>query len=326
MKSKKLRGLAFVLMLCVMLVSCNVPWPDDLEEATSEETLAEKATTEKTTTEEGTTEAPQPEEPQPEEPIVSSIGLAYEVNSDGATCTITGIGTCTDINIQIPATINGYKVTSIGHEAFYYCNGLTSIVISDSVTSIGDWAFYYCSDLTSIVIPDSVTSIGDHAFYNCRGLTSIVIPDGVTSIGESAFSWCSGLTSIVVDEGNGKYHSAGNCLIETASKTLIAGCKNSVIPTDGSVTSIDSYAFYGCSGLTSIVIPDSVTSIGESAFYNCSSLTIVYYGGTAEDWAGINIGSYNYNLTGATRYYYSETQPTTTGNNWHYVDGVPTKW
>ena len=119
MKSKRLRVLAFVLMLCVMLVSCNVPWPDDLEEATSEETLAEKATTEKTTTEEGTTEVPQPEEsttekPQPEEPIVSSIGLAYEVNSDGATCTITGIGTYADINIQIPATINGYKVTSIG--------------------------------------------------------------------------------------------------------------------------------------------------------------------------------------------------------------------
>ena len=48
-----------------------------------------------------------------------------------------------------------------------------------------------------------------------------------------------------------------------------------MIPSDGSVTSIGAYAFYGCSGLTSITIPSSVTSIGNSAFYNCSGLTSI---------------------------------------------------
>ena len=164
------------------------------------------------------------------------------------------------------------SVTSIGEYALGWC-GLTNITIPDSVTSIGKSVFYNCRSLTSISIPDSVTSIGKSVFYNCRSLTSITIPDSVTSIGYKAFSSCGGLTSITVASGNPVYHSSGNCIIETDSKTLIAGCKNSIIPTDGSVTSIGEYAFYDCISLTSIEIPDSVTSIGNHAFSGCDSLT-----------------------------------------------------
>lgn len=111
----------------------------------------------------------------------------------------------------------------------------------------------------------------------------------VTSIGGGAFSGCSGLESVTVQEGNTVYHSAGNCLIETASKELIAGCKNSVIPTDGSVTSIGGYAFYDCNSLTSITIPNSVTSIESDAFFGCSSLTSVVF---AENSQLTSIGVY----------------------------------
>ena len=167
------------------------------------------------------------------------------------------------------------SVTDIGDYAFSGCSGLTSVTIGDSVTSIGSNAFYGCSGLTSVMIPDSVTSIGEYAFYGCSGLTSVMIPDSVTSIGSYAFSRCSGLTSIVVEDGNPVYHSDGNCLIETGSKTLIVGCKSSVIPNDGSVTSIGTWAFSGCSGLTSITIPDSVTDIGDYTFSGCSDLTSI---------------------------------------------------
>ena len=194
-------------------------------------------------------------------------------------------------SIEIPNS-----VTSVGDWAFSSCSGLTSIEIPNSVTSIGGSAFYACSGLTSIEIPNSVTSIGEDAFYACSGLTSIEIPNSVTSIGEDAFYACSGLTSIVVKEGNTVYDSRNNCnaVIETATNTLVVGCKNTIIPygitsigrsafsyCDGltsieipnSVTSIGGSAFSGCSGLTSIVIPNRVTSIGDWAFSHCSSIT-----------------------------------------------------
>ena len=202
-------------------------------------------------------------------------------------------------SITIP---NG--VTSIGNSAFSYCSGLTSItvdsnntefsssgncllnkagtelilgcknsVIPNTVTTIRANAFDSCTGLTSITIPNSVTSIGSAAFAGCSGLTSLTIPSGVTSIGINAFPACSGLTSITVDSNNTEFSSSGNCILNKAGTTLILGCKTSIIP--NTVTSIGAYAFFGCTGLTSITIPSSVTSIGDSAFYNCSGLTSI---------------------------------------------------
>ena len=173
-------------------------------------------------------------------------------------------------------TIIPNSVTEIGNLAFDACDSLTSIVIPNSVTSIGQYAFYDCSGLTSINIPNSVTSIGHGAFAWCSGLTSIVIPNSVTEIGVGVFDDCTELASIVVESGNPRYDSRNNCnaIIETANNMLIVGCKNTTIP--NSVTVIGYWAFYSCSGLTSIDIPNSVTAIGDSAFYDCGRLTDVY--------------------------------------------------
>ena len=180
-----------------------------------------------------------------------------------------------DENTEITDLVIPNSVTSIGSRAFEGCSGLTSITIPNSVTSIGSGAFVSCSGLTSITIGNSVTSIGSVAFYSCSGLKSVTIPNSVTSIGDYAFKGCSGLTSIVVEKGNTKYDSRNNCnaIIETASNTLIRGCKTTVIP--NSVKTIGSYAFDGCIGLTSVTIPNSVTSIGSSAFYYCIGLKSV---------------------------------------------------
>ena len=176
---------------------------------------------------------------------------------------------------NITTVVIGNGVTSIGNNAFYSCTALASITIGSSVTSISNNAFYSCTALASITIPNGVTSIGECAFMGCGSLTSITIPNSVTSIGNRAFSYCDNLATMTVDAGNTQYDSRNNCnaIIETATKTLIAGCKNSTIP-EG-VTSIGNYAFYSCTGLTSITIPNSVTSIGNYAFYDCDALTSI---------------------------------------------------
>ena len=131
----------------------------------------------------------------------------------------------------------------------------------------------YIGKDTDLTIPDSVISIGRYAFEDCTGLTTITIPNSVTSIGGSAFYGCSSLTYV-----NYTGDIAGWCAISglgsiprnTGFKLTIAGQEIAgelVIP--AGVTSIGSYAFAGCTGLTSVIIPDSVTSIGSNAFSGC---------------------------------------------------------
>ena len=206
------------------------------------------------------------------------------------------------------------SVTEIDYYAFYH-RGIVNLTIPSSVKKIKSYAFVGCADLSSItvaygntvyhsagnclietasktliagcknsVIPidGSVTRIGDCAFQD-SGLTSITIPNSITFIagsagGCTAFIGCRGLTSINVASGNTRYHSSGNCLIETSSKTLLVGCKNSVIPTDGSVTSVGDYAFYGVE-ITTLTISSGVTSIGYEAFSNCVKLSRVTLSG-----------------------------------------------
>ena len=109
------------------------------------------------------------------------------------------------------------------------------------------------------------------------GLTSITIPNSETSIGNTIFYECESLESIEVDEANTIYDSRDNCnaIIKTATNELIAGCKNTTIPS--SVTSIGYLAFYGCTSLKSITIPSSVTKISQQAFDACKDLEKVYF-------------------------------------------------
>ena len=190
------------------------------------------------------------------------------------------------------------SVTSIGVAAFYMCTGLTSVTIPNSVTSIGRWTFEDCRGLTSVTIPNSVTSIGVAAFSGCTGLTSVTIPNSVTSIGSSAFASCTGLTSIDVASDNSNYCSVDGVLFNKDKTTLIQypGGKQGSYTIPNSVTSIGDYAFFECSGLTSVTIPNSVTSIGEFAFSGCTSLTSVTIPNSV-----IFIGRYAFrNCTGLT--------------------------
>lgn len=161
-------------------------------------------------------------------------------------------------------------ISELNYNFFAECMSLTNIVIPDNIVTIGHYAFAH-SGLTQIDIPDSVKSIGSSAFWDCK-ISDITIPASVTEISTYTFYDCENLRSIEVSPGNPVYHSDGNCIIETASKTLIAGCKNSVIPDDGSVTSIARASLPIERGITALYIPASITNIEAGAFIGRNDL------------------------------------------------------
>ncbi len=180
-----------------------------------------------------------------------------------------------------------YRVGGIGNNAFYFCSGITSVIIPSSVVSIGNYAFYNCEFMTSIVIPDGVVSIGLYAFESCSALTSLNLPKTIKSIGDFAFGSCTSLGDTVFIPDSVTFISDGcfrNCsglnavvfndIIISIGSTAFWGCSGLsdtlVIPS--SVLTIGSYAFYNCFGLTCVILSEGITSIGNSAFSNCYAL------------------------------------------------------
>ncbi len=179
-----------------------------------------------------------------------SRGLEYWIDGDHAV--LVGIGACKDREIVTATYYEGLPVTEIGALAFENVGGFTSITVSEGVTSIGLHAFANCPDLREIYLPSTLDDI-----YGGEGI---------------AFFGCDALEVISVADNNPKYYSVDNCLIERDTKTLVFGCKNSKIPSGGSVDKIGYFAFSGISSIKEIVFPEGITEIMGSAFSMCNGL------------------------------------------------------
>ena len=223
--------------------------------------------------------------------VVDPLGhtdLAYEINEDGRTCTITGMGTCTATEIYIPSAIDGYKVTRIGEIAFYE-KPITAVHFPSSITEICDGAFYGCAQLTEITLPRTITSLGYQVFQYCTALTTATIqcnidqlptmlfdgctalsevnlPGGLSSIGMNAFANCTSLQTITLPSDLGA--------IGVGAFQGCTALSDITIPSRLSI--LDDDAFVGCTGLTGeIVLPDSLVRIGSRALGECSGITAI---------------------------------------------------
>lgn len=201
-------------------------------------------------------------------------------------------------SVSIPGS-----VTSIGNSAFYGCSGLEKAEFAsiESMCAIEFDREYsnplYCAhhlyiggkEVTELVIPDGVETIGSYTFYNCTNLTSVSIPGSVTNIYYSAFGNCSGLTSVKIDtdadvSGASLSFTKDSALYGVLTRNTVSlksAIKSGKIPssvTAGNtftITAIGSEAFYDCSELESVTIPETVTSIGSYAFDYCENLKSV---------------------------------------------------
>ncbi len=197
-------------------------------------------------------------------------------------------------NVKLPMGLN-----MIPSNTFYGCTSLRSIEIPEGVTFIASGAFRGCTALESVSLPNSLLSIGSSAFYGCSSLTEIVIPNSVTDIGQSAFQYCSALKKITVPFvgytatsnnyigyifGAGSYSKNASyvpqslkCVVVTGGNTLaygaFYGCSGieSIVLPEG-LTELPSRAFYNCYGLKEVILPNTLTVIGQEAFKSCSAL------------------------------------------------------
>ena len=342
--------LSLCFVLCLVLAACGATKDETDEGETTKTSQATNTSGDTIGTDESKPDTDGDTSDKNNETINPSEGLGFLLSEDKTYYIVIGMGTCTDTEIVIPSTYKDLPVAKIGSSAFFDCESLSSVTISNSVTSIDDHAFCGCKGIESVLFDKDgqLTSIGDGAFSGCKALTSIEIPRGVLSIGERVFSDCSNLTSIVFEEGS-QLTSIGNSAFDDCrslksikipsnvinlSKKTFGGWENiTSITVDGGnekFMSIDGNLYtkdgktlikYASGEDRAFIIPDGVTNIGEYAFDYCTKLTMVTIPGSV---TSIGRNAFE-DCTSLVIYCMAEEQPSGWDSDWNPINR-PVVW
>ena len=191
------------------------------------------------------------------------------------------------------------SVTVLSRNCFYSCGQLSEVVLPEKLTTIEYRAFYNCSSLGAIVLPETVTTLESNAFQNCGSLSEVRIPAAVTQVGSSgAFSGCGKLAKVIFGYGMEKipdyicYGMTGLTTVEyekgsegeetrltSIGQYAFYNCSSlSEITLPNGLINLGNYVFYNCKSLVEIMLPESVTTLGNSAFRNCDAMDYISFG------------------------------------------------
>lgn len=218
----------------------------------------------------------------------ASKGLEFQLNEDGKSYMVTGMGSCSDTHLVIPSQHEGLPVTVIRQRAFSKAN-ITELTLPDSIVEIGNSAFER-TGLTSVTIPGTVKKVLSGAFFNCTKLTEAVIEEGVEVLERDIFGMCYAFEKLTLPS---TINSLGDNIVrETAYAKNAANWENGVmyigsylVATDSTMsgtytvkdgtTVVSARAFANCAELTGVVFPSGVRAIGEGVFEMSTKLTSV---------------------------------------------------
>ena len=199
--------------------------------------------------------------------------------------------------------------TRLGDGCFSSCTALERVALPEKLTALPAHCFEGCIALRELAIPDSIRSLEGQTFTGCTALEKVQLPASLQSFHWQTFENCPSLTALTMTKAGITYSVKGNGLVRNANKTLDFAIPTTVIPTDGSVTAIGAYAFYGmpveevtvpegvtlinrlafneCKRLTTLHLPSTLTTVGKWMLVGCTSLQTVTYNGTSSAWKSL---------------------------------------
>lgn len=235
----------------------------------------------------------------------SRIPWVYQINSDGKTATLMGVGFSNYYErltgvVTLPRFCNGIRITAVADGAFCGQN-IQELVIPEGIERLGERVFESNCELEKVTIQGK-TDLGEGAFYNCYSLRTVNLNPNITEIPMETFWECSSLKTIELPAklekiGNDAFLASGLSeivipdTVKEIGKSAFCGTALKKVVLPKNLVEISDEAFNGCSYLTSVYIPKRVVAIGNSAFLTMQggALNDIYYEGSESDWNKIKV-------------------------------------